>query len=251
MLRSFRTHIDNICEKDPNEALRLLDDDSYLMTEALPRFLDDMNQHHSLAYAVFEIMTTVQACFPTFAGLRRSKRMLYLELLENQDGLANSDIVRWLISLVRKMDLEGLTGLLKALSELLLDRNDFDSPLWSETVSVELDYKKNVVSWMERLGMEEVDEDKQEESSDDEVKTKEEKLPDLDLGRQTKTAKRVKMYIIKKKGGELVKVANEIADWLQLIFRYRMPNICFIFRGVPCCALHIYDKTSCTTQPQQ
>ncbi|KAH8551885.1 origin recognition complex subunit 3 N-terminus-domain-containing protein [Umbelopsis sp. PMI_123] len=218
MLRSFRTHIDNICEKDPNEALRLLDDDSYLMTEALPRFLYDMNQYHSLAYAVFEIMTTVQACFPTFAGLRRSKRMLYLELLENQDGLANSDIVRWLISLVRKMDLEGLTGLLKALSELLLDRNDFDSPLWSETVSVELDYKKNVVSWMERLGMEEVDEDKQEESSDDEVKTKEEKLPDLDLGRQTKTAKRVKMYIIKKKGGELVKVANEIADWLQLIF---------------------------------
>ncbi|KAG2178531.1 hypothetical protein INT44_001684 [Umbelopsis vinacea] len=219
MLRSFRTHIDDICEKDPNEALRLLDDDSYLMTEAVPRFLEDLNRHHMLSYAVFEIMTTIQACFPTFAGLRRSKRMLYLELLENQDGLATSEIVRWLVSLVRKMDLEALTGLLKSLSELLLDDSESDSSLWSEGVSGELDYKKKIVGWMERLGMEEVDEDQEEESLDDEViKPKEEKLPDLDLGRQTKTAKRVKMYIIKKKGGEPVKVSNEIADWIQLIF---------------------------------
>ena len=224
MLRSFRTHIDDICEKDPNEALRLLDDDSYLMTEAVPRFLDDLNRHHVLLYAVFEIMTTIQACFPTFAGLRRSKRMLYLELLENQDGLANSEIVRWLVSLVRKMDLEALTGLLKSLSELLLDGNENDSSLWSEGVSDELDYKKKIMSWMERLGMEEVDEDQDEESLDEEVTTKEEKLPDLDLGRQTKTAKRVKMYIIKKKGGEQVKVSNEIADWIQLIFRYGVSN---------------------------
>jgi hypothetical protein len=147
--------------------------------------------------------------------------MLYLELLENQDGLANSEIVRWLVSLVRKMDLEALTGLLKSLSELLLDENENDSSLWSGGVSDELDYKKNIMSWMERLGMEEVDDDQDEESLDEEVTTKEEeKLPDLDLGRQTKTAKRVKMYIIKKKGGEPVKVSNEIADWIQLIFRY-------------------------------
>lgn len=224
MLRSFRTHIDDICEKDPKEALRLLDDDSYLMTEAVPRFLDDLDRHHMLSYAVFEIMTTIQACFPTFAGLRRSKRMLYLELLENQDGLVNSDIVRWLVSLVRKMDLEALTGLLKSLSELLLDENENDSSIWSKGVSDKLDYKKKILSWMERLGMEEVDDDQDGESLDDEVTTKEEKLPDLDLGRQTKTAKRVKMYIIKKKGGEPVKVSNEIADWIQLIFRYGVSN---------------------------
>jgi hypothetical protein len=219
MLQSFRTHIDDICEKNPNEALRLLDDDTYLMTEALPRFLADLDTCHVRFYEAFEIMTTVQACFPTFAGLRRSKRMLYLELLENKSGLADSEIVRWLVSLVRKMSLEALTGLLKALSELLIERNE--RSLGAESID-ELDYKENIAGWMERLGMEEVEEDEDEEEDATAITkvTVEEQLPDLDQGRQTKTAKRVKMYIITKKGGEQVKVSNEIADWLQMIFRY-------------------------------
>jgi hypothetical protein len=145
--------------------------------------------------------------------------MLYLELLENKSGLAESEIVRWLVSLVRKMSLEALTGLLKALSELLIERNE--RSLGAESID-ELDYKENIAGWMERLGMEEVEEDEDEEEDATAITkvTVEEQLPDLDQGRQTKTAKRVKMYIITKKGGEQVKVSNEIADWLQMIFRY-------------------------------
>lgn len=218
MLQSFRTHIDRICETEPNEALQLLDNDRYLMTTALPKLRNELDEFHEAFYGTFEILTAVQGCFPTFAGLRRSKRMLYLEWLENKHGLAESEIVRWLVSLVRKMSLEGLTGLLKALSELLAELEEG----WSDSVRGKLNYKEKILSWMERLGMEEVEhnEDEEDHIEEDEKVVVNEQLPDLDEGRQTKTAKRVKMYIITKKGGEPVKVSTEIADWLQEIFRY-------------------------------
>jgi origin recognition complex subunit 3 len=218
MLQSFRTHIDRICETEPNEALQLLDNDRYLMTTALPKLLNELDEFHQAFHGTFEMLTAVQGCFPTFAGLRRSKRMLYLEWLENKHGLAESEIVRWLVSLVRKMSLEGLTGLLKTLSELLTELEEG----WSDSVRGKLNYKEKILSWMERLGMEEVEhnEDEEDHIEEDEKVVVNEQLPDLDEGRQTKTAKRVKMYIITKKGGEPVKVSTEIADWLQEIFRY-------------------------------
>ncbi|CAM0138700.1 unnamed protein product [Umbelopsis sp. WA50703] len=217
MLPSFRTYIDTICESKPHEALRLLEDDAYLITDAVPRFLFDLDEYQKSFYAAFTIMTTVQACFPTFAGLRRSNRMLYLELLETKNGLVNSEFVRWLVSLVRKMTVDSLEALLRGLCELVDGEHNETSPFVFEKNNPELDSKKKVQGWMERLGMEEI----QEDESADETHTAmvvEEQLPDLDEGRQTKTAKRVKMYIITKKGGEPVKVSNEIADWLQAIF---------------------------------
>jgi origin recognition complex subunit 3 len=220
MLPSFRTYIDTICESKPHEALRLLEDDAYLITDAVPRFLFDLDEYQKSFYAAFTIMTTVQACFPTFAGLRRSNRMLYLELLETKNGLVNSEFVRWLVSLVRKMTVDSLEALLRGLCELVDGEHNETSRFVFEKNNPELDSKKKVQGWMERLGMEEI----QEDESVDETHTAmvvEEQLPDLDEGRQTKTAKRVKMYIITKKGGEPVKVSNEIADWLQAIFRYQ------------------------------
>ncbi|KAJ2955962.1 hypothetical protein NQZ79_g8120 [Umbelopsis isabellina] len=217
MLQSFRAYIDSICESKPQEALQLLEDDEYLITDAVPRFLLDLDNYQKSFYAAFEIMTTVQACFPTFAGLRRSKRMLYLELLESKNGLVNSEFLRWLVSLVRKMSLDSLEELLRGLCELVDGEDNEKSPFVFEKNNAGLDCKKKVQGWMERLGMEEIQED--ETVDETPIATVvEEQLPDLDEGRQTKTAKRVKMYIITKKGGEPVKVSNEIADWLHEIF---------------------------------
>lgn len=220
MLQSFRTYIESICESNPQEALQLLEDDEYLITDAVPRFLMDLDQYQKSFYVAFEIMTTVQACFPTFAGLRRSKRMLYLELLESKNGLVNSEFLKWLISLVRKMSVDSLEELLRGLCELV-DGENYEASLFVfEENNAALNCKQKVQGWMERLGMKEIPEDE----SVDETHTAtivDEQLPDLDEGRQTKTAKRVKMYIITKKGGEPVKVSNEIADWLHDIFRYR------------------------------
>ncbi|RUS17934.1 LOW QUALITY PROTEIN: origin recognition complex subunit 3 N-terminus-domain-containing protein [Endogone sp. FLAS-F59071] len=121
MLPSFRRHIDTLSNTDPGHALDLLDNDPTSFLAALPTQLRALHDYHVQFRVGFALLVALQSCFAAYPALRKSKRMLYLTALEESQGLKGSDIVKWLTSLVGKMNFEALKACLQRLVEGLRD----------------------------------------------------------------------------------------------------------------------------------
>ncbi|KAI8147594.1 origin recognition complex subunit 3 N-terminus-domain-containing protein [Fennellomyces sp. T-0311] len=198
MLSSFRAHVDALADQNPQLALQLLDDDAFLLTEALPDFLRGLTRYqHEFQYGI-ELIRALQSQFSSNVGMRKSKRMLLLAALESRDGLTNSEIILWPTSLVRKLDPEGLDQLLQRIRPVA-KRFGFEAPLqWDERLQTLLGadeaYQRKVANKL--AGM---------------------VLPDEER-RRTETAKKVQMQSmdhLKQAGTDKTKIAIEIADWIS------------------------------------
>ncbi|KAI9485059.1 origin recognition complex subunit 3 N-terminus-domain-containing protein [Zychaea mexicana] len=201
MLSSFRAHVDAIADQDPQQALRLLDDDndaSYLMTEALAEFILGLKRYqHEFQYGI-ELIRALQGQFSNNVGMRKSKRMLLLAALESRDGLTSSEMILWPASLVRKLDPAGLDQLVKRISPVV-EQFGYALPCdWNERLQMLLGadaaYQQKVAKKL--AGM---------------------VLPDEER-RSTETAKKVQMESmdhLKQAGTDKTKIAIEIADWIS------------------------------------
>ncbi|KAG2217511.1 hypothetical protein INT45_001798, partial [Circinella minor] len=201
MLSSFRMHVDAIADHDPQQALRLLDDDDseFLMTDALVDFIQGLKRYqHEFQYGI-ELIRALQSQFTNNIGMRKSKRMLLLAALESvKTGLSNSEIILWPTSLVRKLDPIGLDQLVKRIHPIV-ERFGYSLPDdWNGRLQT-------------LLGADEAYQRKMEKKLAGMV------LPDEER-RSTETAKKVQiesMDHLKHVGTDKTKIAIEIADWIS------------------------------------
>ncbi|KAI9257324.1 origin recognition complex subunit 3 N-terminus-domain-containing protein [Phascolomyces articulosus] len=202
MLSSFRMHVDTIADHDPQLALRLLDDDAFLMTDVLVDFIQGLKRYqHEFQYGI-ELVRALQDQFAnTSVGMRKSKRMLLLAALESTStgGLTNSEIILWPTSLVRKLDPVGLDRLVHQRFQPVVERFGYSLPRdWNERLQM-------------LLGVDEAYQQKVEHRLAGMV------LPDEER-RRTETAKKVQiesMDHLKHVGTDKTKIAIEIADWIS------------------------------------
>lgn len=214
MLPSFKRRIETLCDVDPEEALRLLRDDQYLVAKALPQALSELKQFlREFQYGV-EILRTLQAHFANL-GMKKSKRMLLLEALENANGLMDSELIKRPAHFVRKVATASLVELLKKLRTIAESFADISN-----------NAKERIDNWNERLSA-------LLEAKDDEMarmQRKEDKLAGLVLPdfekrssmRQTQTAQKVQMGSVdhlRASGTERTKIPVEISDWILTVLK--------------------------------
>ncbi|KAI8335759.1 origin recognition complex subunit 3 N-terminus-domain-containing protein [Chlamydoabsidia padenii] len=258
MLRSFRLYIEHLIDdsstKDDDtaqleqqkqqqqqnrqHALLLLDDDTYLMTEQVAKWLVDLGNYQRHFKRGMALVQFLQSQFPAFTGLgRKTRRVLYLEQLENTQWHKQADTLHWLVNLVRKMEATALGPFLQQL-KLVLEQeghgqdDDDDDKKWMHQILV----------WQEQLdSLAQADKDELAK-----IKRREKKLegmmslpsaPSDNLSgkdhtttmhtattkRHTKTAEKVQENAIeqlRQKGTVTSKMAMEIADWFHSIFSH-------------------------------
>ncbi|GAA5803291.1 hypothetical protein HPULCUR_008770 [Helicostylum pulchrum] len=206
MLGSFKSYIESLVETDPKKALQLLEDDDYLIIEVIPSLLCDIKIYQKQFKMGFNLLVLLQTQFPSFSSLHKSRLMLLLEVLESKDGLGdNIDMVRKLVSFVRKIDTEHVGKLLKEIRQLLQDYDDVNNSFLDQ-VSI---WDKRYEQLMEADG-----------AYNARMNKKAKKLEGMVLenegSRHTETAKKVQnesLEHLKRKGTEASKIAMDIADW--------------------------------------
>jgi origin recognition complex subunit 3 len=256
MLRSFRLYIERLIDDPDGEkdsalrqeqqqqnrqlALRLINDDAYLMTHQLAQWLVDLGNYQRRFKRGMALIQFLQLQFPAFTGLgRKTRRLLYLEHLENTQWHKQADTLYWLVNLVRKMEATALGPFVKQL-KLVFEQesggcNEMDQK-WMD----------QILAWQEQLdALAQADKDEMAK-----VKKREKKLEGLmslsgvsmknsdnnhhldnndgtdgtaSMARQTKTSGKVQVTALeqlRQKGTVTSKIALEIADWFQSIFRY-------------------------------
>ncbi|KAI8381334.1 origin recognition complex subunit 3 N-terminus-domain-containing protein [Radiomyces spectabilis] len=215
MLSSFRTHVEKLAGEDPSLAYRLLTDDQYLLTEAIPNFLCSILRYQREFKLGLELLHVLQAQFPSFSALRKSKRMLLLEALESPEGLnGEKGVTKWLVNLIRKLEPEALGDLLDQLRE------------WVESDPENMQHHKEEIAFLDDLDNRL---NRIMEGSEAFIQRMERKrrrlegmvLPDLEKRRSTQTAQRVQQESIehlKQKGAEWSKIAMDVADWCNRLF---------------------------------
>ncbi|KAL1928438.1 hypothetical protein VTP01DRAFT_2794 [Rhizomucor pusillus] len=211
MLPSFKRRVETLCEVDPEEALRLLRDDRYLVTKALPQALSELKRFlREFQYGV-EILRTLQTHFSNL-GMKKSKRMLLLEALQNMNGLMDSELIKRPAHFVRKVAIPSLIELTKKLHTIAESFADVSN-----------DARDLIDDWHERLMA-------LSEAKDDEMARMQRKedqlaglvLPDMEKRslRQTRTAQKVQMSSVdhlRTVGSERTKIPVEISDWILKI----------------------------------
>lgn len=216
MLQSFRTYIESLVTSEPKKALRLLEDDNYLMTEVVPSLMSDIKIYQEQFKMGINLVVLLKSQFPSFtsfASLRKHKRMILLEALEAQQSFAEKgDLVKTIIILIRKIDEEHIGKLLKEL------RQFFKGDDYKNVNQNALDQLKEWEKRYEQLGEADADHNAK---MDRKAKLLEGLiLPNADAahGRRTGTAIRVQTQSIehiKRKGTEASKLAMDIADWFD------------------------------------
>lgn len=215
MLPSFRALIDAICDNEPEEALRLLDDDEYLITEGMPQFLTDLVKYQREFQFGIELLRAPQFQSSGVVGLRKPKRILLLEALQFPEGLSNSELVSWPGSLVHRLDVCGLSDLLDSLSQTTQQFKDVCG-----------DARTNLKKWKERLKkLTNTDDDDDDDDEQMERKLSGMALPNADKKnvRRTETAKKAQtraMDYLKQTGTEKTKLAMDIAEWISRTLKY-------------------------------
>lgn len=213
MLPSFKRRVETLCEVDPEEALRLLRDDRYLVTKALPQALSELKRFlREFQYGV-EILRTLQTHFSNL-GMKKSKRMLLLEALQNMNGLMDSELIKRPAHFVRKVAIPSLIELTKKLHTIAESFADVSN-----------DARDLIDDWHERLMA-------LSEAKDDEMARMQRKedqlaglvLPDMEKRslRQTRTAQKVQMSSVdhlRTVGSERTKIPVEISDWILKILK--------------------------------
>jgi origin recognition complex subunit 3 len=210
MLGSFRNYVESLVESDPKKALRLLEDDDFLVTETIPGLLCDIKIYQKQFKIGYNFLVLLQAQFPSFSSLHKSRLMLLLEVLEVRDGLAeNTDIVRKLVSFVRKIDTDHVGKLLEAMRQL------FSS---SDYEDVNKSFLDQISKWDTRYEQLLEADDKYNARMDKKAKLLEGMVLEDEGSRNTETARKVQnqsIEHIKRKGTEATKIAMDIADWCE------------------------------------
>ncbi|CAO3680019.1 unnamed protein product [Rhizopus stolonifer] len=198
MLPSFKAYIESLATIEPKRALLLLKNDKELLIHEVPRLLTEMKQYQHQFTLGIQLVQLLQSQFPSFTSLKKSKRMILLEALESKEGFVErSQLIKVLVSLLRKIDLAHVTRISKELRILFRNEAEVISKFdeW-ETRAMELidksEKEKNEVEGMILSNSEDVH------------------------GRHTATAQKAQaesMEYIKKLGTESSKLAFEIADW--------------------------------------
>lgn len=206
MLGSFRNYIESLAETDPKKALQLLEDDDYLITETIPSLLCDIKIYQQQFKMGFNLLVLLQGQFPSFSSLHKSKLMLLLEVLEAKDGLAeNTDMVRKLVSFVRKIDTEHVGKLLKEMRQL-----------FSEYPDVNRSFLEQLTIWDTRYEQLMEADDEYSARMNRKAKLLEGMVLENEKSRHTETARKVQdqaLAHLKRKGTEASKIAMDIADW--------------------------------------
>lgn len=206
MLGSFKSYVESLVDIDPKKALHLLEDDNYLITEIIPSLLSDIKIYQEQFKMGFNLLLLLQKQFPSFSSVHKSKLMLLLEVLEAKDGLAeNTDMVRKLVSFVRKIDTEHVGKLLKDLRQL-----------FSEYENVNKSFLGQVTVWDKRYEDLMKADDKYITRMDKKSKLLEGMVLENEQTRHTETARKVQdqaLEHLKRKGTEASKIAMDIADW--------------------------------------
>ncbi|RCH88666.1 Origin recognition complex subunit 3 [Rhizopus stolonifer] len=210
MLSSFRNYIESLVDTQPKKALCLLEDDHVLLTEILPVLLHDIKTYQQEFRLGFNLVVLLQAQFPRFSSLRKSRHLLLLESLEaNTQEIPK--MIALLTNLVRKMD-ETHTNELLAELRKLVNQHDYQNinQIALEQLSVWEARYQNLVG--------------ADDSYTARMERKAKRLEGMVLpeddggGRHTETAKKVQTQSIehlKRKGTEASKIAMSIADWLD------------------------------------
>ncbi|KAI7896366.1 origin recognition complex subunit 3 N-terminus-domain-containing protein [Mucor mucedo] len=206
MLGSFKNYVESLADTDPKKALQLLEDDDFLITEVVPSLLCDIKIYQEQFKMGFNLLLLLQKQFPSFSSVNKSKLMLLLEVLEAKDGLSeNTDMVRRLVSFVRKIDTEHVGRLLKELRHL-----------FSEYENVNESFLEQLAVWDKRYeGLMEAD-DNYNTRMDRKSKLLEGMVLENEQRRHTETARKVQdqaLEHLKRKGTEASKIAMDIADW--------------------------------------
>lgn len=214
MLKSFRAYIEALASTEPKKALRLLEDDDYLITEVVPDLLDDIKTYQQEFRMGINLLVLLQAQFPSFtsfSNLRKSKRLLLLEALGSNDKFSEKgELVKSLVILVRKIDEEHVGKLLTELHQF------FEK---AEYQKISASAVKQLKEWQERF--DHLAEGDAHHTAKANAKLEGMLLPDVQASRSTATSKKVQTQSIehlKKKGSEASKIAMSIAEWVEDVF---------------------------------
>ncbi|KAI7899494.1 origin recognition complex subunit 3 N-terminus-domain-containing protein [Cokeromyces recurvatus] len=216
MLNSFKNYIEDLASTDPKKALRLLEDDRYLITEVAADLLDDIKIYQKKFKMGIHLLTLLQAQFPSFTSftsLKKSKRILLLEALETQKDFAEKgELIKSLVILTRKIDEEHIGKLLNELRDFFEqdDYKDISQPTLAQLDIWDSRYKQ----------LSEADETFVAKMSRKAKLLEGMVLPEAqtEKGRHTETARKVQTESIehlKRKGTEASKIAMSIAEWFE------------------------------------
>ncbi|EPB91651.1 hypothetical protein HMPREF1544_01573 [Mucor circinelloides 1006PhL] len=218
MLKSFRAYIEALASTEPKKALRLLEDDDYLITEVVPDLLDDIKTYQQEFRMGINLLVLLQAQFPSFtsfSNLRKSKRLLLLEALGSNDKFSEKgELVKSLVILVRKIDEEHVGKLLTELHQF------FEK---AEYQKISASAVKQLKEWQERF--DHLAEGDAHHTAKASAKLEGMLLPDVQASRSTATSKKVQTQSIehlKKKGSEASKIAMSIAEWVEDVFAHHL-----------------------------
>ncbi|ORX56783.1 hypothetical protein DM01DRAFT_1334342 [Hesseltinella vesiculosa] len=211
MLRSYRKHVEQlVSEEQWATALTLLDDDAYLMTVQLQKWIQDLQLHQRHYKVGMRLIQFVHQQFPAFSGLmKKSRHQIHLEMLENPRWLDSDQTVVLLINLIRKMELTSLPGFLDNLEIFLTDTLQ------------QQDHDDMISGWLQQVG----EWQQQLMASDPSLsKSKAKRVALLqnmlvsDATRHTKTSEKVHEHAIdhlKQKGSLGYRMVMDLADWFQ------------------------------------
>ncbi|CEP10502.1 hypothetical protein [Parasitella parasitica] len=214
MLTSFKAYIESLVPAHPKMALRLLEDDEYLVTEVIPHLLQDIKVYQQEFKLGINLLVLLQAQFPSFtsfASLRKTKRLVLLEALDTSEGFAEKgDLVKSLVILIRKIDQEHIGKLLIELRQLFENQDYYQ---------INASAMEELNKWQERVdNFMGVKNGKTQNS-------KEMALPDVPSSRFTETAKKAQtnsIEHIKKQGSEASRIAVGLAEWIEQLLVYHL-----------------------------
>lgn len=217
MQPSFQRHIDQLVETKPETALKLLQDDTYLLTEALPHFLTGLKQYQREFEFGLALLDCLHPHLPPNTVKRKTKRMLLLASLESSEGLSGDPLVTLPAKAIRSLEPAALEALFDDVHALTED---------TRYTSVASDAAARLEAWRKRLHTL-VEEDA---ASSERLRKKLKELGGLDLANVSQTSKRQTetttkaqasaLDYLKQIAEEKIKVAMEVSDWLLDVFRY-------------------------------
>jgi origin recognition complex subunit 3 len=209
MLRSFREYIESLVEEEPSKALRLLEDDVYLITEVVPELLCDITTYQQEFKLGIHLLELLQSQFPKIPGMNKSKRVLFLEALEAHEGdQAQSRLIRLITNLLRKIKTEHISKLLADMRKLVNQE---------EYKDVNEELLHSLTQWQERCDHHlKADAEYLAEMAKREKQLEGIILPGISTERRhTETAKKSEsdsVELLKERGNEISKLAIDIAD---------------------------------------
>ncbi|ORZ01077.1 origin recognition complex subunit 3 N-terminus-domain-containing protein [Syncephalastrum racemosum] len=233
MQPSFRKHVDQLVESEPETALKLLQDDAYLLTEAMPHFLVGLKQYQREFEYGLALLDCLHPHLPPNTTKRKTKRMLLLASLESSEGLHADALVTLPAKAIRSLEPHALEALFDDVRALASS---------TRYASVTGDTVTRLETWRKRLRAL-VEEDA---ASSERLRKKLKELGGLDLANVSQTSKRQTETTIKAQasaldhlkqiGEEKTKVAMEVSDWLLETFRHCLRS----YTKVPLSELNYY-----------